>query len=212
MRVEHALGVAGRAARVAERRGLALLHLGIVILARARLGEQVLVAQRVRQLAAVAVAHHHVVGDAVERGGKLLQHRHERVVDEDDLVLRVVDDVRELLGEEADVQGVQHRAHAGDGEVQLEVLLVVPGEGGHAIALLHAKTVKHACQPIDAVRQAGVADPPDLAALLQRDDLGTEVARAHPAAYVVEGQLEIVLHQTFQELCHPLPAPSLGAS
>ena len=41
-------------------------------------------------------------------------------------ILGVVDDVGELLGEEADVERVEHRAHARDGEVGLEVLLGVP--------------------------------------------------------------------------------------
>ena len=38
----------------------------------------------------------------------------QRVVDDDDLVLGVVGDVDELLGEQPDVERVQHRAHRGD--------------------------------------------------------------------------------------------------
>ena len=53
----------------------------------------------------------------------------QRVVDDDDLVLGVVGDVDELLGEQPDVQRVQHGAHRGDREVGLEVLGVVPLEG-----------------------------------------------------------------------------------
>ena len=54
-------------------------------------------------------------------------------VDDDDLVLGVVHDVGELLGEEPDVERVQHRPHGRDGQVRLEVLLVVPGEGAHPV-------------------------------------------------------------------------------
>ena len=63
------------------------------------------------------------------------EHRHERVVDDHDLVLGVVDDVRELLGEQPDVQRVQHRAEARDREVRLEVLLRVPAERADAVAV-----------------------------------------------------------------------------
>ena len=52
---------------------------------------------------------------------------------------RVVDDVGDLLGEQADVQRVQHRADAGHGEIQLEVALVVPGERADAVARLDAQ-------------------------------------------------------------------------
>ena len=60
-------------------------------------------------------------------------------VDEDHAVLRVVDDVDDLLGEQADVQRVQDGAVGRHREVQLEVALVVPGERGNPLALLHAQ-------------------------------------------------------------------------
>ncbi len=64
----------------------------------------------------------------------LREQRHERVLDDHDAVLGVVGDVRELLGKEADVERVQHRAHRGHREVRLEMLLRVPAEGRDAIA------------------------------------------------------------------------------
>ena len=54
----------------------------------------------------------------------------QRPVDEDHLVLGVVDDVGELLGEQPDVERVQHPAAARRGEVELEVAGGVPAEGG----------------------------------------------------------------------------------
>ena len=48
-------------------------------------------------------------------------------------------DLRHLLGEQADVQRVQHRAHGGHGKVGLEVLAVVPAESRDALAALHAQ-------------------------------------------------------------------------
>jgi hypothetical protein len=56
----------------------------------------------------------------------------QRTVDEDHLVVGVVDDVGELLGEQADVEGVQDSPRARRGEVELEVAGGVPGERGHA--------------------------------------------------------------------------------
>ena len=54
-------------------------------------------------------------------------------------VLGVVDDVGQLLGREPDVERVQHGPHAGDGEIGLEVALVVPAEGADAVARLDAE-------------------------------------------------------------------------
>ena len=54
-------------------------------------------------------------------------------VDDDDLVLGVIDDEGQLFGEEPDVEGVQDRAHAGNGDVRLHVRLVVPHEGGDPV-------------------------------------------------------------------------------
>ena len=61
--------------------------------------------------------------------GQRPQHPEQRPLDEDHLVVGVVDDVDELLGEEPDVERVQHPAGAGHGEVQLEVHRGVPAEG-----------------------------------------------------------------------------------
>ena len=76
----------------------------------------------------VGVAHHEDVLDGLHLRQHPRQQRHQRVVDDDDLVLGVVGDVHQLLGEEPDVERVQHGLHRRDGEVALEVLLVVPLE------------------------------------------------------------------------------------
>ena len=169
VRVERALGVAGRAARVAEAGGGALVELGVVE-ARLVVGEQVLVADHVRQRARVAVADDDVVLDRLEARRDLLEHRHQRVVDEDDLVLGVVDDVAELLLEQADVERVQHRARAGHAHVDLEVLLRVPHEGRDPIAVLDAQLLQRLAEPVDAVADRGVRQP-RRATVGQRHDL-----------------------------------------
>jgi hypothetical protein len=82
----------------------------------------------VGRLVACAVVHHHDVAHGREGRQERPQQLDQRAVDEDDLVLGVVDDVGELLGEQADVERVQHPAAAGRGEVELEVAGGVPGE------------------------------------------------------------------------------------
>src|SRR5206468_181452 len=136
MRVEHSLWVARRATRVAQRRRLALVELGVVELAGTGFLEQLLVAQSVGQVARVAVPHDYVVRHARQLSRERLERRYERVVHEDQLVLGVVDDVGELLLEQAYVERVQHRADARDRKVELKVTLAVPGEGADPISLL----------------------------------------------------------------------------
>ena len=65
---------------------------------------------------------------------KLLEQRQQALVDDQDAILGVVDDVGELVGVQAQVQRVQHRADRRDRQVRLEVLMPRPGERRHAIA------------------------------------------------------------------------------
>jgi hypothetical protein len=197
MRVEDPLGVAGGAARVAERRSRALVDLGPREVARAGLLEQLLVGDRAREGVEVAVAHHHEVAHAVELGRQLRQRRDERAVDEDHPVLRVVDDVDDLLGEQADVERVQDGAVGGHGEVELVVALGVPGEGRHPVAALDAEALEHAPEAVDALghlRVGGAHGP----LALERHHLLVGIAAAQPAAHGPDGELEVVLHQALE--------------
>jgi hypothetical protein len=76
--------------------------------------------------------------------------REEREVEADDRVARVVDDVRELVVEEPRVDRVDHRAHARDCVVQLEVAKAVPREGADAIALADAQATQRVGEPARA--------------------------------------------------------------
>ncbi len=146
VRVHHALGVARRAARVAHRRGLVLVEARPLDRRRGR--EQVLVVVQLgrpglgRLVAATVVGHHHVA-DGLERLEQGPQQPGQGPVDEDDLVLGVVHDVGDLLGEEPDVECVQHPTRARCGEVELQVAGGVPTEGGDAPVCGDAQLVEH---------------------------------------------------------------------
>ena len=59
-------------------------------------------------------------------------------------ILGVVDDVGDLVGEQARIDGVTDRADAGDAVVQLEMAVVVPGERRDALALADAESSRSA--------------------------------------------------------------------
>ena len=135
--VHDALGVPGGAARVAHARSRVLvdpLELGRLGSSEQRLVVEGVVARQVevRRIGSGPVVHHHEVLDPLERRQQRGQQAEQRTVDEDDLVVGVVDDVRQLLREQTDVQGVQHPAGARSGEVELEVPGGVPGERRNA--------------------------------------------------------------------------------
>ena len=153
--VDHALGVPGRARRVTHRRGLVLV--ADVELDRAGRGQQVLVvvdghALGVGRQLAATVVHDHDVAHGAEGVDERPQQGEDRLVDEDDLVLGVVHDVGDLLGEQADVEGVHHPSAAGHAEVELEVPGGVPPERAHPPVGTHTEVVEHPAEASSAVR------------------------------------------------------------
>ena len=80
------------------------------------------------------------------------------VMRDDDLVVAMVDDVRELLGEEPDVERVEHRTHARDREIGLHVLLVVPHERADPIARLEATVDERCGQSLGLRSKSGKSD------------------------------------------------------
>ena len=88
--------------------------------------------------AGVAVADHYVVGHCLEAGRDRFEHRHQRSVDQHHPVLCVIDDVGQLIGEQAQVHGVQDRAHRRRGQVRLEMLLAVPAKRRDPVPRLNA--------------------------------------------------------------------------
>ena len=69
----------------------------------------------------------------------------------------MVDDVGEVVREEADIEGVHDGAHRGHRDVGLEVLLGVPAEGRHAVVILDSEPAQPADQPPRAIDDLGVS-------------------------------------------------------
>ena len=162
VRVDDALRVAGRAARVTHRRGGAFVDLGPVEAGRLR-GEQVVVAQHVRSPSAAAspsptTMKCSTVSSSPTTFASTGTRRSSTMITRSS---RVVDHVRELLGEQPDVERVQHRAHRRDREVRLEVLLRVPAgtcRPGRRVAMPSRASARG--EPVGVVDDLGVGRAP----------------------------------------------------
>jgi hypothetical protein len=144
----------------------------------------------------------------LEALGQRLEHRDERVVDDQHRVLGVVDHVSDLIGEEPDVHGVEDRAHARHGQICLQVLRRIPGEGRNSVTGSNAESLQAAAETVGPVREIAI-----------RDRAAPAVANAHhlacgvDAAHALEDQLQrqrmVVLHQAFE---HDLWIPATSRS
>ena len=208
--VDHALGVPGGPGRVAHGSGGVLVLDGEGTGERRCGGEELLVIEDpgvVGNRSGGSVVDHDDVLDRVQLVGQRHEQRQQRAVDEDDLVLRVVDDVDQLVGEQPDVEGVQHASGARCGEVQLQVPPGVPAERAHPRVRTEAQVVQHRGQPAHAVGpvgDGGAAFLPDLC----RDDLLVAEELFGPVEDVGEDE-GAVLHQA-EHLTPPVLPVSVG--
>ena len=135
----------------------------------------------------------HVLLDRRQLGRDLDQERDQAPVDENDAVGRVVHDVLELLGEQPDVQRVEHRADARHREVGLEVLLDVPRERADTVTGLDAEPLQRGREPLDAIPHLAERGPATPVAL-ERDDLAVAVHR-HAVPEQHPDRQRVVLHR-----------------
>ena len=176
--VEHALGVAGGAAGIAKRSGTALLeHRPVASVAFA--GDPRLVAAQALDAAVLRQRRVVAQGDPVAHRLALapdrLHQRQEGHVEGQCPVFGMVDDPHQLLGRQTRVQGVDDPPAARNAEIQLDVSVTVPGQGGEPVAELQT-------QPLDCCRdlaraQRGVAVRVTVGVAFDaaRDDLGVVV-------------------------------------
>ena len=155
MAVEHALGLAGRSRCVAKPGGRLFIELG-ELGALGLVREQLFVVVRGLGMAGGSGPRSSIT--TYPRRGQLALHlgdgARDRLVQEDEPVVGVIDDVDDLVARQADVDRVQDRPDRRHGEVELEVPMVVPGKGGDAIAGLDAQALEDVHQPVDPAARA----------------------------------------------------------
>ncbi len=157
VRVDHAFGIARRARGVAHARRVVLVEMRPGIIGAG--GAQQFFVSVDRFEFAIGrdfVVHHHVVLDALQMRREFFHGGQQRRIDEHHLIVGVIDDVGELIAGQAQVQRMQHRAHARHGEVQLQVARIVPRKRRHAIAAPHAEFFQRIGQPRHALGHLGV--------------------------------------------------------
>ena len=84
------------------------------------------------------------------------------------------DDVLQLLGEEAHVQGVQHRSHARHGQVGFHVLLVIEAERRHPVPVADPEGCKSGGEALGVFGHLCEARP-SVARALEGHDLAVAV-------------------------------------
>ena len=164
MAVDDPLRVARRAAGVTHAR--CEIFVVDAELDRLGLGEQILVVVDLNTgklwNLARRIVHEDEMLDAPERREQRQQQSEQRLVGEDHFVVRMVHDVRQLLGEQTNVERVKNATRAGGGKVQLEVALRVPGKRGDAAVGRDPEIVEHSPEATGslgplAVRDAGTS-------------------------------------------------------
>ena len=98
-----------------------------------RRGEQRFVVEDVTRFVHDIVQHDDLA-DRFQLAADGFENGKQRGVDEDDAVLGVVDDVRQLLRSEAQVESVQHAAGAGNRKIQFQMARAVPAQRPDAIS------------------------------------------------------------------------------
>src|SRR5712692_10119517 len=141
------------------------------------------------------VAHQHDRLDAGDLPDQWLEEWEERLIDEEDLVLSILDDEFQVLWEQTQVERMQDGAHAGHGVVQLKVSVVVPRQRGHAIAGFDAESLEGAGEAIDAADHLAIGRPV-IPLFLFGDHLSLLVQPLQSPENVLHREL-VVLHQAF---------------
>ena len=139
----------------------------------------------------LGVGEDHPTFDARHLRSQLLGEGHEGRIDEDQPVLGVADDVDELVGEEARIERVTDRAHAGHAEVEFDVAMAVPRQGSDPIADTDAEPAERLGETLRALVGLAVAVAMDRTLARARDDLGVGVVVAGVLDQVRDQEREI---------------------
>ena len=123
-----------------------------------------------------------------KRRQQWLNQRIDRCVNKDDFVFSVINDVRELLWEQTNVQGVSNTTTTRCGKVQLKVTLCVPCECSNTAMLRDAQLIKYGGKTTRAVCPHSVCGALD-ASCSGSDDVLFGVILLSTIKQVIDGQL-----------------------
>ena len=208
VRIHHALAAPGGARRVAHGHRVALVVVDE--------GETVGVGSLQQRLVVVEALGHRRTRErehdhALETVpvGELPVQRQQHVVDHEEAVVGVGGDETQFVGCQAQVQRVHHAAGGRNAEVALQVRVVVPGQRGHALALLQAQPLKRRGQRAGAPVPLPVAVPHQRLVRPPRDDLVAGEDRARALQQMVERQRH-VHHGGLHRGVSSVPAAAAG--
>ena len=140
-----------------------------------------------------AIVHQHEMPEVRERRKERREERQNRTVGENHFIVGVIDDVRQLLGEQTDVQRVKNPAGARRGKVELEMPRCVPRKRCNAAVGGDTKCVQHASQLPSSARELGIC-PPFEACPRRRNDLLMTVILFSAVENVIDRE-RYVLHE-----------------
>ena len=100
---------------------------------------------------AFAVIHKHKMLHGCECGQQRFNQRIDRCINEDHFIFGVIHDVRNLLGEQTNVQCVQNTPRTGCCEIQLKVPLRIPRKGANASCCRDSKCIQGTTEATRAV-------------------------------------------------------------
>ena len=206
MAVEHALRVARRTRRVAERRRGALVELGpgVVVAGGCNpvlVGDEI---ETVGRRKTGAVRQHHVALDATDLRRDLLDDRQQVRIEDQHAIFGVADDVGDLLVEQPRVHRVQHGAHARHAVEALDVAVRVPRERRDPVAGTDALQFQCLRQSPRASLDRRVVGAVNAAVTQPRHDLAPAVIRGGVADQRRDEQ-RVILHQAVHA---DAPSPS----
>ena len=135
----------------------------------------------------------------------LLDKREKREIKENQAVFGVVDDVDDLVFEQARVDGVDHRLHARNTVIELVVAIPVPGERADALARLDAEAPERLRQLFRADLRLGITVTVNPALDGARDDfrIGVKPRRVRNQRRDQQG---LVHHETVKHFLSPCAA------
>jgi hypothetical protein len=177
--VEHTFGPPRGSRSVAKRaRGIFIeFRPGVVLV---RLGQQRLITIEAHAGGECDIFHAGLVGQkhdcpnaGTHRRRDLGEQRRKGRIREENGILRVGHDERNVLRRQARIHRVTDRAHAGDAIIEFEMTEIVPGERRHAIPEADAELSQRAGQPPAAPLDLGISGSMERRAAKVRDDFSS---------------------------------------